>query len=399
VRHQATTVVGSSDELRSAIDSAVAGDVIELRGGTVFTDVHAISGLRGTRERPIVITTDPSNPAIVDARRDDPYGLSIADSEWIEITNLRVRNAKYAGMVFGDAYGQGGRPVTHVRVRHNEITHPGQSGVQVNDDSAHIDIACNEIHDTGWHKPQYGEGVYLGVGSTADDDSHDITVRGNHIYRTTSEAVDVKARVYRVDITDNHIHEVDVASQGAITVGLNEVWYRSGEYRIERNVIHDVTSREHDGAAIWVGHGNTLVANNVMWDIPDQEAVTTSTDFANQAANDVRIFYNTVWNAPEGAVAENHTNSGGGPISRARHDVRNNIAAESIGAGNFVARSADLVAPTGDTMDTGDGPGSGLALKPAAPIADDATPLSSVVTDIKGRARGSTPDPGAFETP
>jgi hypothetical protein len=400
VRHEATRVVGSSSGLRYAVDSAVPGDVIELRGGTVFTDVYPISGLSGTRDRPIVITTDPSNPAIIDARRDDPYGLSIIDSEWIEISNLSVRNAKYAGMVFGDAYGQGGRSVQHVVVSHNEISQPGQAGLQVNDNSGYVDIMCNEIHDTGWYKPQYGEGVYLGVGSTTDDNSHNITVRGNHIYDTRSEAVDVKARVYNVDITDNHIHHVNVASQGAITVGLNEVWYRSGEYRIERNVIHDVTSRQYDGAAIWVGHGDTLVANNVMWNLPHDEAISTSTDFANQDANAVGIFYNSIWNAPDGALAMNSTNSGGGPISMASHDVRNNVAPDrSMGAGNFVARSADFVAPTGATMDAGDGLGSGLALKPEAPMADSATALSSVVTDIEQRRRDATPDPGAFETP
>jgi hypothetical protein len=50
-------------------------------------------------------------------------------------------------------------------------------------------------------------------------------------------------------------------------------------------------------------------------------------------------------------------------------------------------------------MDAGDGLGSGLALKPEAPMADSATALSSVVTDIEQRRRDATPDPGAFETP
>lgn len=396
--HTATDVVDSRSELYAALADARPGDAIELRAGTTWRGLSRISGLHGTSERPIIITTDPSNPATIDGARSDANGVWIAGSEWVEVHNLRIRNVKYSGVVVGNGHGGGGRPVHHMVVRGVEISDTGQSGIQVNDESSHIDIRCNTVRDTGWYRPQYGEGVYLGMGSTTDDSSHDITVQGNHIHHTSSEAIDVKAPVYNVDITDNYVHHVDVASQGAITVGLNEVSYRDGGYRIERNVIHDVTSRRYDGAAIWVGHGNTLIANNVMWNLPDDEAITTSTDFANQSARTVRIFFNTIWNAPDGALAKNSTNSGGGAWNEAVHEVMNNIAPDdSMGAGNFVARDSDFLTTAGAALDAGDGPGSGLQLRTTATMADRATALSSVPIDITQQVRGTPPDPGAYE--
>jgi hypothetical protein len=377
--------VSNQAELSAAMAAAQPGDTINLASGR-YREIHyrEVYGHRsGTLDQPIVIQAAAGAEAIIDwAQVDDPQLKPVVDidrREHIEIRGLIVRNRSFGLRSAGSS---------HVIFEHNDVAEVGHSGVvaQVynndpNRPSTSVTIRCNRIHDTGRVAPEYGEGIYIGTGSVSvPDPTSNILIEGNDIYRTSNEGIDVKHHVTDVTIRHNDVHDLTPYYGGAISLGLNSLDWGPADYRVENNRIWNVSSGRHYAQAIAIGHGPTIIRDNLIWGI---ESETTSSwpwihpiqihgddstaawayGFGNPAANQVEITGNTVVGC-QVACIDSFTDPGAVAPSLTM-GVNVVTAASSRGAANDNDRlvsEADFIGPTSGTADAGSGPGSGLAL-------------------------------------
>jgi hypothetical protein len=377
--------VSDEGSFLSALKNAKPGDVIFLQAGKVFqqsrTGCMDIVGVHGTPGNPVIVTSDASNPAVISGGE---CGLAVMDSSHLEISNIKINGLSHWGMDIGGLKEGQGRPmgVNNVTVRNVEVGYTGIEGIEINSASHHVTVKCSEVHHTGETTPIYGEGIYVGDGSSHDA-THHVTISYNNIHHTKAEAVDVKQTTTYIDVLYNYIHNIEVNSQGAITLGIDSINYPSGEYKVVGNRIHDITKRNHDGAGIVVGHGNTWVYNNIIWNIPDSYGIFTQQNFANPNANNVYIHHNTVLNAASGPLGINLI---GAHKSGPSNVTSSNNLWESSSTGDLKVTAADFLATQG-SADSGQGPGSGLQLKSSSSAYSKTSSVQVVADDILGRRR------------
>jgi hypothetical protein len=399
--------VSSQAELSAAMAAAQPGDTINLASGR-YREIHyrQVYGHRsGTVDQPIVIQAAAGAEAIIDwGQVDDPQVKSVVDidrREHIKIRGLIVRNRSFGLRSVGSS---------HVTFEHNDVAEVGHSGVvaQVygndpNRPSTSVTIRCNRIHDTGRVAHEYGEGIYIGTGSiSVPDPTSNILIEGNDIFRTSNEGIDVKHHVTDVTIRHNDVHDLTPYYGGAISLGLNSLDWGPANYRVENNRIWNVSSGRHYAQAIAIGHGPTIIRDNLIWGIGsettsswpwihpiqihgDDSTAAWAYGFGNPAANQVEITGNTVVGC-QVACIDSFTDPGAVAPSLTM-GVNVVTAVSSRDAANDSDRlvsEADFIGPTSGTADAGTGPGSGLTLT------SDTIPTSLATTTSTATATSST---------
>ncbi|MGI9616686.1 MAG: right-handed parallel beta-helix repeat-containing protein [Acidimicrobiales bacterium] len=301
----------------AAVSRAVPGDVVCFSPGAYVSPNGSQGALHiedkhGTAAEPITFRSqDLSDPAVftmgsVEAGR----GVSVVfiqRSSYITIDGLEITEG------FRGVTGNG---VSNVRLINSKIHRTGgeivsfgrragriEPEVSTNPISSLIEISSNEISDSGLADGDpFGEGIYLGTSEPSyRDDSHSFLISDNFIHDVVDEAIDVKTGVWGVTVTNNRIESIDVNSQGAVTISLQGENWEDGQYLISGNTISDVTTRNVDGVAIWIGHGNTVVENNVIWDVADSGIYIPNT-FNMDNARNVVLSNNTIWNTGQSSI-------------------------------------------------------------------------------------------------
>ena len=113
--------VSTREELVAALERAKPGTTIRLAAGEYRGGI-AQRNLRGTREQPIVLTSDdPDRPAILDGGSS---GLHLSSPAFVEIRNLTFRRADANGVNIDDG-GRPDHPAEHVTL----------SGLRVSNDA------------------------------------------------------------------------------------------------------------------------------------------------------------------------------------------------------------------------------------------------------------------------
>lgn len=106
-----------------------------------------------------------------------------------------------------------------------------------------------KLFDTGHRRPQWSEGVYVGMGSGPQENVEYVWIEGNDIHHTgNSEGINIKSRSYHVTIRGNKVHDIAPGTetqynQSAISCEAADLTYRPGEDTdiwIEGNEIHHV---------------------------------------------------------------------------------------------------------------------------------------------------------------
>lgn len=87
-----TVNVATTAELQSALNGAVAGDVIVLASGT-YAGGFDLFGRDGTADNPIVIRGQDRNTSIIDGSADG-YGLDVNGSDYVHIETLKIIGAR-----------------------------------------------------------------------------------------------------------------------------------------------------------------------------------------------------------------------------------------------------------------------------------------------------------------
>ena len=192
--------------------------------------------------------------------------MLIEDSSNVSVTNLQTERNLWGVRVLGS---------TDVVVASNTLLDTGQEAIHVGEHSTCIRLEGNRIDVTGQRSggKDYGEGIYLGTADTHDggefDVVSDVTIVGNHISNTTAEAIELKSSVENVVIRENLVHDIEVHSGGAISVGIGERTF-DADVIIEENAIWNVTTRSRwaDGIGIRLS-SSAVVRSNVVFNTAD----------------------------------------------------------------------------------------------------------------------------------
>ena len=293
----------------AAVQRAAPGDVVCFAPGTYGSSggnrgaLH-IEGKNGTPEAPIVFRSLDPNARAVFAMGgvDDGRGVSVVfiqRSSHLVIENIEATNG-FRGFsvnggnniqLLGSYLHHTGGEIVYVGKRVGRIEPDASS----NPSSHDVIIEGNEIAFSGQTGDSFGEGIYIATSTTSyADDTNNVTIRNNVIHDIKDEAIDVKTGGYAVSIIDNRIFNIDLQSQGAITVATHGENWNPGGFVVSGNSISDVTSRGSEGVGIWLGHGDAIIENNVVWNIADWGIYIPNTFNLPEAA-DVVIRNNTVW--------------------------------------------------------------------------------------------------------
>ena len=246
-----------------AVSVSLEGDTINLLPG--------IYGPMTISERSDLTVTAPFGDATLTSGSYDLYaGVLVENSTRIVIDGLRTEHLLWGLRVFNSS---------DVILRNNEVVDTGQEAIHVLHRSENVLIEGNRVDGTGrrpggngeFQFADFGEGIYLGTGGYLDnrevDDVSNVVISGNTVANTTAEAIEVKASVFDVVITGNTIHDVDVHSGAAISIGRGERIY-DANVLVEQNTIWNVTVRNPwaDGIGVRVSSPST-VRNNIIFGV------------------------------------------------------------------------------------------------------------------------------------
>jgi hypothetical protein len=189
-------VVDTVDEIRTALSSAAAGDVIRVADGEYLFDERLVASASGTPEAPITLRGARAATLRTKDVSDD-YGLHITGDHW-RIEGVTVAYAS-KGIVLD---GSVGTVIDGV-----EIHAIGDEGVHFRSCSSDGVLRNSHVHDTGRDSPQYGEGVYVGSansnwsdyectdeveGVAEGDNTERVLIENNLFEDITAEGADLK---------------------------------------------------------------------------------------------------------------------------------------------------------------------------------------------------------------
>ncbi len=258
-------VAGQS--LQQALRSAEPGDVFVLLGGSY--NPISISGLHGTAAAPIVIEASSPTRAVRFETNSHSSGTAVrvSESSHLEIRDIHVRHSLF-GIVVDDS--------SDVLIDSVDVADVGQEAIRVRASgsvSERITIRNSRIGDTGNRSGSdsggepystYGEGIYLGDGSSESELVRDVRIINNEIYDTSTEAIDVKYPVRQVLIDGNVIRDVATGTSGAVAIHVNgSADRRDPDVRVRGNTFRNISDRTpyRDGNAITMATSVTVDSN------------------------------------------------------------------------------------------------------------------------------------------
>ena len=254
------------DEPLRTPDYAVS---VSREGDTVFLLPGDYGPLTIAERRGLRVTAPEGGVTLSSGSYDDFAAVLIEDSVGIEIDGLRTTESLWGIRVVNS---------TRVVLRDNDVVNTGQEAIHILELSEDVLVEGNRIDGTGLRPggngefayADFGEGVYLGTGGFLDggilDTVSGVSVIGNTIANTTAEAVEIKAGVSDVLVSGNRIHDVEVHSGGAVSIGRGEFEY-DADVVVEANAIWNVSTRNPwaDGIGVRVS-ATAIVRDNVIFD-------------------------------------------------------------------------------------------------------------------------------------
>ncbi|MFT7475347.1 MAG: hypothetical protein ACI81L_002285 [Verrucomicrobiales bacterium] len=246
-----------------AISLALPGDTINILPGTY--DRIVIDG-----KQQLTIRAPERGVTLTSGMYERFAGVLVENSSDIVVEGLAVTKSLWGIRVLAS---------TRISIQYNSVFDIGQEGIHVLGRSTDVTIEGNRVDLTGQREgnngvlefADLGEGIYLGTGGRlADgtfDDVSNIRVIGNEISNTSAEAIEIKASVFDVVVRDNLVHDIDVHSGAAVSIGRGTRSYDANVI-VENNAIWNVTTRNQwkDGIGIRVSSPATVTAN-VIWNV------------------------------------------------------------------------------------------------------------------------------------
>jgi hypothetical protein len=272
-------------DLRTSINSLVAGDTLLLEPGTYELTGSLHVSATGTEAAPIVIASaDAANPAHIHREGVDQNIIDIDFMRYVTLDRLRFSGGS-RGLRLSD--------VQHFTLSNSEVFDTADVAVAANDggDLNYVDLRIlhNHIHDT--HGT--GEGLYLGCnGDTCR--LVDSLIANNHVHHTNAadveqgDGIEVKVGSYHNVIRDNVVHDTHypcITLYGTLGNGDNNiidgnaVWRcgingidLAGDVVVTNNIVIAAEgdafhTQEHDGAIpgnLTIIHNTFITANDAL---------------------------------------------------------------------------------------------------------------------------------------
>lgn len=186
--------VTNTEELKSALENAKAGDEIVLAEGEYIYTGSTPKGRmftgsgEGLENNPIIIRSEnPDNPAVLSGSSTSSSYVLTVTGDWWEIRNLKITNAQ-KGIILDNS--------NHTKITGCEVYNIGSEGIHFRDNSSYCLAENCYVHDTGVVSPGYGEAIYIGSAKSTTGygfDCHYNTVRRCKLGpNVTAEHIDVK---------------------------------------------------------------------------------------------------------------------------------------------------------------------------------------------------------------
>ncbi len=256
----------SNTPIKDALARAKPGMIFEFEPGQ-HQPLH-ISSINGAQGNHIVLTAaDTRNrPVFSDNSYTERAGIEVSGSSNVTLSYLDVRKSMWGVRVEASS----GVVVEAVRV-----TDIGQEGIRVAQRSSYVTIRNSVVSGTGRRTGTasdgqsyslFGEGIYVGTGKDASDEVHHIVIAGNDISQTGTEAIDIKAPVNNVEITQNVIHDIQTGTSGAIVIHVSDGYSAaSPNIKITNNTISNIStdSQYRDGVGIVLGSSADVIGNTI----------------------------------------------------------------------------------------------------------------------------------------
>ncbi|MFP2906212.1 DNRLRE domain-containing protein [Pyxidicoccus sp. 3LFB2] len=301
--------LASTASIQTALKNAAPGAVILLAPG-IYTGDRSnsgdpggqglfYSGRSGTSAQPIVLKScDPGNPATLRGTSvsDGSYGIHLTGDHW-QLRDLRVTTAQ-KGVIVDNG--------NHNLLHGLEVHTIGDEGVHFRDGSSYNTLEASNIHDTGRHQPQYGEGAYVGSDASSN---YEHVVIGNVIRTTvfaggiTAEHIDIKegadgtlvegCTFNGAGISGENSADSFVDVKGVNTVVRNNRGFRQGNPK----VLDAFQVRTH-GTGYETGKNNAFSGNIVdLDDSVGYVVYATSATTGTTAQGDVRTGGGNLYNS------------------------------------------------------------------------------------------------------
>jgi len=276
----AQTIINPGDDFNAIINAALGGDIIEFNPG-VYNGSISLSNKNFSSGKPLIIRS-ANGLGTVTISKGDYSGspLDIVNSSYIAVDGIAFT---------GGLRGSYPTNSNHLIIINCEFSDSGQEGIHLNKSCLYVDIINCKIHDTGKVQAKWGEGIYIGAGSSYGfpDSSEYVWIEGNEIYDCGyGEGINVKAECFHVTIKDNKVYDIApgtndqynlaaIAIEGAsLSISNN---YRVTEPRdvwVEDNEVYNVSGGYNVGRTanngIMAGGSGVYIINNDIYNCDDR---------------------------------------------------------------------------------------------------------------------------------
>lgn len=226
-------LVSNTEDLKSALINAKAGDTIVLQSGIYESEYRDNKGANfgsaseGTESAPITLkSADPDDPAMLKGTDNSKgFVLHITGDYW-NIENIVCCNAQ-KGIVLDNS--------NYSVIKNVEVHDIGMEGIHLRDGSSYCEVIGANVHDTGLVS-KYGEAIYIGSAKSTSGYAYecDYNVIRDCILgpNTSAEPVDIK------EYTTGNIIENCIMYGGGMTEADSFIDIKGNETIVRNNVCY-----------------------------------------------------------------------------------------------------------------------------------------------------------------
>lgn len=294
--------------IRHAASLLQPGDTVYVKAGNYPENIRLQQS--GNEGRPIVFAAWKKDVVVIGGD-EKPELLDQADPpvprERFPFRipfSFRLENLKHVSIegfiierVNQGIYVQGCESVT---IRNCTVRFTGQEAIRFRE-SSHCLAENNLIHDIVHSLNTNGEGFYIGSPPEQGIDfTHNIVIRGNTIFHTIDEGIELKPNTHDCVIEDNIVRDLEVKNGGGINAHRTTHYPDPPNHLIQRNTVSNIStsSQWQDGNGIRAGTDTTVI-NNVVFSC---QHFGIRVDDMTDRGYPARIEHNTLFNNRSGPL-------------------------------------------------------------------------------------------------
>lgn len=302
-----TVRVSTDTQLRAALSTVKAGDVIKLADGRYSKfayDGARITGDKPTETNPVWICGSPNTIVNAGSISTSGNGLSITNASYLNVAGLNLTGGhRGINVTYSD----------HVTLTGNTVKKVGLEAIHLMNQTVDSTVVKNTIEDTGLLIGEYGEAVYVGTSEPnwdkfnkgLPDTSDRNRILNNTFTRISGECIDVKSATSDGVIKGNVCDAGFIGARDpeALKHTTNWIALRGNSWLVDENTFVTTAGRQvnknvlngiqvFSNQSTYGGYGN-VIRNNVAKSWTD--TVQYSVMNANPAKGNIVSCNNAFW--------------------------------------------------------------------------------------------------------